>query len=149
MQLTQLSGILKPVTLSIGMAAAMPVYAAVDSYSGIYSVITDKAIFESVKQADSENFLAYVPKLRFQSLYEQWRNDTRFTSSASDIVSHEAFKAIVAMGEAAVPYIVEEIDNTPSTLVWALNFIFQKKISNNPDTTVQEACRLWVKELSR
>ncbi len=149
MQLTQMSVILKPVTLSIGMAAAMPVYAAVDSYSGIYSVITDKAIYKSVKQADSENFLAYIPKLRFQSLYEQWRNDTRFTSSASDIVNNEAFKAIVAMGEAAVPYIVEEIDNTPSTLVWALNFIYQKKISNNPDTTVQEACRLWVKELSR
>lgn len=70
-------------------------------------------------------------------------------SSASDIVNHEAFKAIVAMGEAAVPYIVEEINTTPSTLVWALNFIYQKKISNNPDTTVQEACRLWVKELSR
>ncbi len=149
MQLTRISGILKPVTLSIGVAAAMPAYAAVDSYSGIYSVITDKAIFESVKQADSENFLAYVPRLRFQSLYEQWQSNTRFMSSVGDIVEDEAFKAIVAMGEMAVPYIVEEINNTPSTLVWALNFIYQKKISNKPDITVLEACKLWVRELSR
>lgn len=149
MQLTQISKVLKPVTLSIGMAAAMPVYAAVDSYSGIYSVITDKAMFESVKQADSENFLSYVPRLRFQALYEQWNSETRFMSSIDDIINNDAFQAIIAMGEVAVPYIVEEISTTPSTLVWTLNFIYQKKISDNPNTTIPEACKLWVKELSR
>lgn len=149
MQLTRISDILKPITLSIGMVATIPLYSAIDGYSGIYSTITDKAMFESMKQADSENFLSYVPWLRFQSFYEQWRNDTRFLSSPEDIVSHEAFQAIVAMGEGAVPFVLEEISNEPSTLVWALNFIFQKKISNNPNTTIPEACKLWVKELSR
>lgn len=149
MQLTHISDILKPVTLSIGMVAAMPVYTAVDCYSGIHSVITDKAMFESVKQADSENFLSYVPRLRFQSFYEQWNKETRFMSSVSDIVNNDAFKAIVAMGEMAVPFIVEEICTNPSPLVWTLNYIYQKKISDNPNTTIPEACKLWVKELSR
>lgn len=149
MQLTHISEIFKPVTLSIGMTTIMPVYAAVDSYSGIYSVITDKAMFESVKQADSENSLSYVSRLRFQSYYEQWYNATRFLSSANDIVNNDAFQAIIAMGKTAVPFIVEEISATPSPLVWALNFIYQKKISDNPNTTIPEACKLWVKELSR
>ena len=106
-------------------------------------------MFESVKKADSENFKFYSSKLRFQSLYETWRNETCFFSSVQDIVDHEAFKAIVAMDMDAVPFIINEISNTPSTLVWALNYIYNRKISDNPNTTIPEACKLWVKELSR
>jgi len=106
-------------------------------------------MFDSVKQADSENLMHYVSKLRFQSLYEKWERDTRFLSSVDDVIDHDAFKAIVSMSENAVPFILEEISSTPSNLVWALNFIYQRKISNNPETTIPEACKLWVRELSR
>ena len=149
MQLTRVSKLFKPITLSIGMAASMPLYSAVDDHSGIFSIITDPMMFESVKKADSENFKFYSSKLRFQSLYETWRNETYFLSSVQDIVDHEAFKAIVAMDTDAVPFIINEISNTPSTLVWALNYIYNRKISDNPNTTIPEACKLWVKELSR
>lgn len=149
MQLTRVSKLFKPITLSIGMAAAFPLYSAVDDHSGIFSIITDPSMFESVKKADSENFKFYSSKLRFQSLYETWKKETRFLSSVQDIVNHEAFKAIVAMDTDAVPFIINEISNTPSTLVWALNYIYNRKISDNPNTTIPEACKLWVKELSR
>lgn len=53
------------------------------------------------------------------------------------------------MGKVAVPFIIEEISANPSTLVWALNFIFEKKISNNPKTTIPQACKLWVNQLTK
>lgn len=149
MQLTKISDMLKPITLSIGLAASMPLYSAIDEHSGIFSAITDTGMFNSVKKADSENFRCYSSRLRFQTLYETWMDETRYLSSVQDIVNHEAFKAIVAMNEDALPFILEEISSTPSTLVWALNYIYQKKISDKSDTTVPEACKLWVKELSR
>lgn len=149
MQLTKMSNLFKPITLSIGIATALPLYSAIDDYSGIYSTITDASMFKTVKQADSEDFRYYNSKLKFQTLYETWQTETRYLSSIQDIVNHGAFKAIVAMDETAVPFIMEEINNNPSTLVWALNYIYHKKISNNPSITVSEACKLWVKELSR
>ena len=149
MQLTHVSKLFKPITLSVGLAASLPLYSAVDDHSGIFSIITDPSMFESVKKADSENFKLYSSKLRFQSLYETWKNETCFLSSVQDIVNHKAFKAIVAMDTDAVPFIINEISNTPSTLVWALNYIYNRKISDNPNTTIPEACKLWVKELSR
>ena len=53
------------------------------------------------------------------------------------------------MGYNAVPFILEELDARPSNLVWALNMIFQKKITLKPDATIDDACKLWVKELKR
>ena len=51
------------------------------------------------------------------------------------------------MGYDAVPFIIDAIDKNPSPLVWALNFIYNAKISNNPNTTITQACKLWVKKL--
>ena len=79
----------------------------------------------------------------------KWKEKTMFLSSSESIIEDDDFKAIVAMGESAVPYIISEIENTPSTLVWALNCIFNKKITNNPDTTIKEACKLWKKALKK
>ncbi len=68
-----------------------------------------------------------------------------FLSSAKAIVDNEEFKGIVAMGRVVTPLIIDAIDREPSQLVWALNYIYGAKISNNPNTTIKEACKLWVK----
>lgn len=73
--------------------------------------------------------------------------NSAFLSSAKAIIELDDFQSIVAMGSDAVPFIVDAIDKEPSPLVWALNFIFKAKISNNPNTTITEACKLWVKRL--
>jgi hypothetical protein len=85
----------------------------------------------------------------FDMHLKQWKEKTMFLSSTKSIIENEDFKTIVAMGKSAVPYIINEIENTPSALVWALNIIFNRKISDNPDTTITEACKLWVKELKK
>lgn len=88
-------------------------------------------------------------KLRFQILLNSWQQQTKFSSSPDSIIQNENFQSIVAMGKVAVPFIIEEISANPSTLVWALNFIFEKKISNNPKTTIPQACKLWVNQLTK
>ena len=60
---------------------------------------------------------------------------------------HKDFQSIVKMGDRATPLILMEIKSKPSLLVWALNLIHNKKISNNPNITIEEACKLWVKTL--
>lgn len=85
----------------------------------------------------------------FNKLISQWKEETMFLSSAQAIIDNPNFQAIVNMGKTAVPYIVDEIKNEPSTLVWALNIIFGRKITDRPGTTVEEACRLWVRTLTK
>lgn len=150
MQITKLTNKLKPITLSIGMAVA-PVflYSSVDEYSKILSTVTDSKTREFVTVADNDNSLFYTNKLRFNSHYEKWLQETAYLSSVNSIVEHPDFQAIVTMRYAAVPYIVEAIEQEPSNLVWALNFIYNRKISNKSDLTIPEACKLWVKELKK
>ena len=78
-----------------------------------------------------------------------WEKKTLFLSSTKAIIENADFQAIVAMGYSAVPFIIEEIDNKPSTLVWALNLIYNRKVTDNPNITIPEACKLWVKELKK
>lgn len=52
------------------------------------------------------------------------------------------------MGEKVVPFIIEELKKGPSLLVWALNSIYNERISDDPNTTIEKACKLWVKRLA-
>lgn len=70
-----------------------------------------------------------------------------FLSSVESIINRQDFKAIVSMGMSAVPFIIEELSTQPSNLVWALNMIFKKKITDR-NVTVSEACKLWIKAFS-
>ena len=51
------------------------------------------------------------------------------------------------MGPKIVPFILDELDKGPSNIVWALNMIYKKKITNKPNVTIAEACKLWIKAL--
>ena len=86
--------------------------------------------------------------VRFNKLISQWKEETMFLSSAQAIIDNPNFQAIVNMGKIAVPFIIEEIKHDPSTLVWALNIIFDRQITNSHETTIEEACKLWIKELN-
>lgn len=88
-------------------------------------------------------------KLTFENLLASWKENTRFSSSIASIIEQSDFLAIVAMGDKAVPFIGAAIDTEPSTLAWALNLIFGTKITDKPSVTINEACKLWVRELKR
>ncbi|HXB41227.1 MAG TPA: hypothetical protein VNZ49_11845 [Bacteroidia bacterium] len=84
-------------------------------------------------------------KERFLSLKKLWEAKTMFTSSISNIIEDPNFKKIVQMGNKAIPFIIDELEKKPSTLVWALNLITNATIKSNSRLTVSDACNAWVK----
>ena len=149
MQLTGLSNKIIPLTLAAGLTVSPFLYDDIESHSGILSSTSNNKVFEYISSVDEAEVTTLSNKLRFQFLLNNWKQQTRFSSSPDSIIQNENFQSIVAMGKVAIPFIIEEISAKPSTLVWALNFIFKKKITDNPKTTIPEACKLWVNQLTK
>jgi hypothetical protein len=151
MQLVQLSNKLKPLTLAVGLlsAASTFAYSDIDNYSGILTITSNNRTSEYIKSVDKSDGGLFLNKFRFENHLINWGKKTLFLSSTKAIIENSDFQAIVAMGYSAVPFIIEEIDNKPSTLVWALNLIYNRKVTDNPNITIPEACKLWVKELKK
>ena len=151
MQLVQLSNKIKPLTLAVGLLSATSTfaYSDIDNYSGILTMTSNNRTSEYIKSVDKRDGALFFNKFRFQNHLINWQKKTLFLSSPKAIVEDEDFKAIVTMGPAAVPYILEEIENKTSTLVWALNLIYNRKVTNNPNATITDACKLWVNELKK
>jgi len=63
---------------------------------------------------------------RFDTLASQWRDETRFLSSTTDIAMHPAYQGIIGMGADALPYILEDLRTNSGHWFWAL-----KAISND------------------
>lgn len=151
MQLNLIKQGWKPVSLALGLMAGGPqnMYADVDQYSNINTIINNHITSKYLAEVSDPAEAQISDKLLFDNLLASWSKHTRFLSSVEGIINQRDFQAIVAMGARAVPFIGASIEAQPSTLVWALNMIFNAKITNNPDITIQDACKLWVKELKR
>jgi len=59
----------------------------------------------------------------FADLVRAWRLGIKFESSSDRILSHPAFRRIVAMGEHVIPLILREIQHDPDHLSFALREI--------------------------
>jgi hypothetical protein len=147
MQLVPLSNTLRPLTLAVGVLSSVPVFAYTDI--GGMPIISNNRTLEYIRTVDKSDSPIWMHQFSFESHLTNWKQKTMFLSSTKSIVEDEDFQAIVSMGEYVVPYIITEIESNPSTLVWALNFIYNRKITDNPNTTITEACKLWVKELKK
>lgn len=151
MQLVKSSFNLKPITLAaVSLFSASSIaYSDIDAFSGFLTVATNCTTLKYIESIETDNNSLFLQKLRFQNYLTNWQEKTMFSSSTKAIVEDEDFQAIVSMGLTAVPYIIENIETNPSTLVWALNLIFNRRITNDPNATISDACKLWVKELKR
>ena len=89
------------------------------------------------------NQSAYV-KPKFKKYLENWKRETFFSSRLDQIVGNRNFKNIVELGENAIPFILAEVHQKPSNLIWALNAILNRTISQE-NITVTEACKAWVR----
>lgn len=57
---------------------------------------------------------------RFRHLEAIWRAETGHLSSSSKIIAHPAFREIVRMGQAVIPFLVRDLERQPRLWVWAL-----------------------------
>lgn len=140
---------LKPLTLAAASMLVTPssAYSDIDKFSKVTSAMQKTESSNYLLNIDDSEELYMLNKRKFQCHLEKWQEDTMFTSSISDIVEHKDFLAIVAMGKKAVPFILDEIEYEPSHLVWALNMIYGRKITNRKNATIADACKLWVRTL--
>ena len=148
MQLKSLQEGWAPITIAAGIiSVASPLYADIDQFSKIEIVVNSQDTAKYLEEVNNENEIYLNDSILFKTHLSALESETLFMSSIQSIVDHQDFKAIIAMGKRAVPFILEEISVKPSNLVWALNIIFKKKITNRANTTIEEACKLWVKAM--
>ena len=152
MQLKSISG-LKPLTLT-AVVVMSPVssfafnYNDFDQNSSVKAVVSNPNTADYINDLNSNTYSVVFTKLNFYDYLEKWEQNTMFYSMSSQIINDDNFKKIVSMGEKVVPFIIEELKKGPPLLVWALNSIYNERISDDPNTTIEKACKLWVKRLA-
>jgi hypothetical protein len=57
---------------------------------------------------------------RFEVLFQQWKQETLFSSSGSEITNHPAYQAIIELGPSVVPFILIKLQEDPQQLFYAL-----------------------------
>ena len=60
---------------------------------------------------------------RFRRLEALWRAETGHLSSSNKIIGHPAFREIIRMGMAVVPFMLRDLKQQPRLWVWALREI--------------------------
>ena len=149
MQLTFKKG-LRPLTIAMAASLTVPfAYSDVDPYINGDNIVTNVDTARYFNLVYNTEDLDLYTKFHYENLRDNWSRNTMFMSNPQSIISDKFFLSIVAMGQRAVPYILDDISQEPSTLVWALNMIFKRKITNKKDVSIEEACKLWVRTLQR
>jgi hypothetical protein len=57
---------------------------------------------------------------RFRCLEATWRAETGHLSSSTKIVAHSAFREIIRLGPAVIPFMLRDLKQQPRLWVWAL-----------------------------
>lgn len=60
---------------------------------------------------------------QFAKLAEQWKAGTAFLSSATAMVSHPAYRAVIALGAPVVPLLLRDLEREPAHWFEALQAI--------------------------
>lgn len=59
----------------------------------------------------------------FQRLAIEWKQETAHLSSIVTIAQHRAYQEIIGMGTDAIPFILRDLEESPSQWFWALREI--------------------------
>lgn len=74
--------------------------------------------------------------------YEYWNRNSNFMSSNN--FDNADFERIVAMGEDAVPGILEIIQDHPDPIVHALDLIYPDYMSYEGYVSLEDVCKTWI-----
>ena len=110
--------------------------------------LTNPETLSHLTTAQESQYFGILLRINFNKHLNKWQTHSRFFSSPNQIIQDEDFQEIIKLGRPAIPLITQEIQKHPTYLVWALNIILGFKISDNPQITIPEACKLWIKYLN-
>ena len=74
--------------------------------------------------------------------YEYWNRNSNFMSTNN--YDNADFERIVAMGEDAVPGILEIIRDHPDPIVYALDLIYPDYMSYEGYVSLEDVCKTWI-----
>ena len=60
---------------------------------------------------------------QFERLATDWKHETAHLSSPVMIAEHRAYQEIIGMGKDAIPFILRDLEESPSLWFWALRSI--------------------------
>jgi predicted DNA-binding antitoxin AbrB/MazE fold protein len=82
---------------------------------------------------------------RFEVLSAQWKEETRYLSSTTDIATNQAYQRIIGMGMPVVPLILEDLRKEPFHWFWALNAITgEDPVPQSMRGRVREMAGAWI-----
>jgi hypothetical protein len=90
--------------------------------------LLDGQALPKLQQMERQNLLRLVssnaseqnPAAHFEALFQQWKKETLFSSSGTEITEHPAYQGIIAMGPPVVPFILIKLREDPQHLFYAL-----------------------------
>lgn len=106
-----------------------------------FSFLSASVSFESKDQTMQLFSKREIEKVTAETNLRYWRNNTRLHSVGN--FDDDNFKEIVAMGDAAIPLILSEMEKGPTPLVHVLDILYPDVMTYNGLTTIEEACDLW------
>jgi hypothetical protein len=82
---------------------------------------------------------------QFDALSAQWKEETRYLSSTTDIAANPAYQRIIGMGMPAVPLILEDLRKQPYQWFWALHAITgEDPVPESMRGRVREMSQAWI-----
>ncbi|WP_017259752.1 hypothetical protein [Pedobacter arcticus] len=106
----------------------------------IISDVNPKLFQENLSSMDYDN--NYLEN-QLKTLVKKWKNETLVLSDVHKIMDNNNFKQILSFKLKALPFLLNELKERPSTLVWAINMILDRKISNQA-LSIKDASKAWV-----
>jgi len=82
----------------------------------------------------------------FQALKSQWKAETQFVSSGTDIILNQNYQSIIGLGAAVIPLLLKDLEKTRSHWFWALMAISRENPVNEADTgNVERMTEAWLR----
>jgi hypothetical protein len=106
-------------TSALGWTAVEEFLEVPEPSLGLTAMLAHKRVILRVR----ESAIQSAVQKRFDRLADQWRKETAFDSSLTDMSMHPAYQQIIGMGRAAIPLILRDLSKEPDHWFWALKAI--------------------------
>jgi hypothetical protein len=92
-----------------------------------------------------KNVSSRTVRERFEALARQWQAETAMLSSTTKRIMHPAYQAIIGLGPAVVPILIEELRERPNYWFWALKAITgEDPVCPEDRGNLERMARAWI-----
>lgn len=82
---------------------------------------------------------------QFRELASQWKEDTKLTSSSSEIVLHPAYQRIIGLGPNVIPLVLKDLQENGGHWFWALQALTgENPVSNEDAGRIRKMTQVWL-----